>query len=50
MQGKQNLAKAAENTLVVESMKRTSLNQIEELGEEEMVLVANKQNSKKRPA
>ena len=27
MQGKQNLAKAAENTLIAESMKRTSLNQ-----------------------
>ena len=39
MQGKQNLAKAAENTLVAESMKMNVFElKLEELGEEEMVL------------
>ena len=49
MQGKQNLAKAAENTLIAESMKQNDFeSKIEELGEEEMELAGKQAELEKK--
>ena len=51
LQGKQNLAKAAENTLIVESMKLNVFeSKLEELSEEDMELSDSNRNWRKRPA